>query len=87
MGLVAMLKKYSAAREKTHSLSHYLYFYSAVYQFTFCAENVQGIHNTAVDALPRDMMSLFSSLFTQAVQTQTPSPLLDLLLIYRPNWE
>ena len=86
MGVVAMLWKYSAAREETHNLLRCLYFYAAVYQFSFCAEHVPGVHNTAADALSRDNMPLFFSLFPQAVQTRVPTPLLDLLLIYQPNW-
>ena len=82
MGVVAKLRKYSAAREETHKLLRCLYFYAAVYQFSFCAEHVLGVHNTAADAFFHDNMPLFFSPFPQAVQTRVPT---DLLLTCQPN--
>ena len=86
MGVVAILRRYSAGSEVTHHLLRCLYFYSALFQFEFSAEHIPGVQNVAVDALSHDNLVLFSSLLPQATQVQIPAPLLDLLLIQRPDW-
>ena len=86
MEVVAILRRYSAGSEVTHHLLRCLYFYSALFQFEFSAEHIPGVQNVAADALSRDNLVLFSSLLPQATQVQIPAPLLDLLLIQRPDW-
>ena len=77
LGVVAILRKYSASNEVTHHLLHCLYFYSSFFQFEFSAEHVPGLQNNAADALLRNNITLFSSLLPQATKMQVPVVLLD----------
>ena len=86
MAVIAMLKKRSAKGEVAHHLLRCLYFYAAFFQFDYTADHVPGILNTAADALSRDNISLFSSLFPQAAEVEVPPALMDLLVTQRPNW-
>ena len=58
----------------------------AIYQFEYSAEHIPGLLNSAADELSRNNVTAFHSLVPQAVQTQVPASLLDLLVTQRPDW-
>ena len=62
------------------------YFYSAFFQFQYSVEHISGTHNTAADALSRNNLTLFSSLVPQAVKTDIPPAVVELLVTQRPDW-
>ena len=86
MGVVGILQKRSARSPVTHHLLRCLYFYSAFFQFEYNAEHIPGIENIAADALSRNNINLFSSLFPQATHFDVPASLQELLLTHRPGW-
>ena len=53
-------------------------FFSAYFSFTFSAKHIPGALNSAADALSRNNLALFSSLFPQVQQHGIPSCLMDL---------
>ena len=65
-----------------------LAFISAKFQFYLFATHVQGKRNVIADALSRNKMHLFRSLYPQAhmLPTEIPEALLDLLIIRKPDW-
>ena len=86
MAVVAVIQKRSA---KNDLLTHFLRcicFYGAYFHFEFSASHVPGEHNTAADALSRDNLTLFASLFPQVPLLSVPLPLLNLILHQPPKW-
>lgn len=59
---------------------------SALFQFHYSVEHVLGVFIVATDALSRDNLLLFSHLLPQALPSQVPPSLLDLLLVRKPDW-
>ena len=84
--VVAILQKRSAKDPITHHLVWCFYFYSAFFQFQYSIEHISGTHNTAADALSRNNLTLFSSLVPQAVKTDIPPAVVELLVTQRPDW-
>jgi len=62
-----------------------LAYIQARWQVSVVAEHIPGIHNNLADALSRDKLSTFHSLFPQANSQPTPIPeaIMDLT---RPDW-
>ena len=85
MGVVAILRRYTAGGDISHHLIRCLYFYASFWQFEFSAEHIPGVQNTAADAVSQNNLTLFSSLFPQATRVHIPVVLQDLLL-QRPDW-
>ena len=86
MAVVAILRTRSTRDAAALHLLRCLYFYTAYFQFEYTVEHVPGVLNTAADAISRDNITLFSSLFPQATQATVPQPLLNLLISQRPDW-
>ena len=63
-----------------------LLFYAALFGFQFIAKHVPGVLNVAADAISRNNTSLFLSLVPQIPMVAIPQPVLDLLIIEKPNW-
>ena len=63
-----------------------LYFYSAHYQFMFTAAHIPGLKNVAADALSRNNLHLFYSLFSQVPRHTIPHSLVKLFLLQVPDW-
>ena len=65
-----------------------LAFIAAKFEFNIWAQHIKGVDNTLADALSRNDLPLFISLHSQASQLPTtiPAPLLNLLIVSRPNW-
>ena len=74
---------------KDHLLMHLvrcLVFYAAFFGFQFVAQHVPGVLNSAADAISRNNIPLFLSIFPQVPRVTVPQQLLDLLVIKRPDW-
>jgi len=65
-----------------------LHFFTATHQIGIVACHMPGIHNTAADALSRNMMKVFFDSTPQARhKADRVSPqLLNMLLLQRPDW-
>ena len=86
MAVVDVLRSRTSRDPLLMHLLRCLVFYAAVYHFDFMAEHLPGTHNIAADALSRNNLVLFSSLFPQIVQVPIPQPVRDLLVEAKPNW-
>ena len=69
-------------------LARCLAFITARFDLHMQASHIKGIDNILADALSRDNLSLFHSLHLQADKDATPipEPLLDLLILSKPDW-
>ena len=65
-----------------------LAFIMAKCEFFLFASHIKGQHNKIADALSRDNVPLFRTLYPQAQlhPTVIPSALLDLLIVEKPDW-
>ena len=86
MGVVAILQKRSANNAMALHLLRCLYFYAAFYRFEYVSQHIPGVVNVAADAISRNNLTLFFSLFPQATRVSIPKPLEDLLVIQQPDW-
>ena len=86
MAVVDILTSHTSKDQLLMHLLRCLVFYAAFYGFSFIAEHVPGVTNTAADAISRDNISLFLSLVPQIPRMAVPQPVLDLLVTRRPNW-
>ena len=86
MAVVDLLKKRSSPHPLLMHLLRCFFFYSAFFSFDFVVEHVEGASNTAADAISRNNLSLFASLFPQVNRIQVPQVVIDLLVVQRPNW-
>ena len=86
MAVVDVLRSRTSRDPLLMHLLRCLVFYAAVYHFDFMAEHLPGTHNIAADALSRNNLVLFSSLFPQIVQVPISQPVRDLLVEAKPNW-
>ena len=84
--VVAILHRQFGRSMIDRHLLRCMYFYSAFYQFHFTVEHIPGVLNRAADALSRDNLTLFSSLFPQASQAHIPPSVMDMLVTQQPNW-
>ena len=88
MATVAIINSGTSHNSEAMHLVQCLTFIAAKFQLTISAVHIPGETNTLADALSRNNLPLFFSLFPQACQHQTPLPaaLVDLLLETRPDW-
>ena len=86
LAVVQVIKNMNAANQLLCNLLRCLYFYAAHYRFTFTAEHIPGVKNVAADALSRDNLPLFHSLFPQVPRHTIPHTLAQLLLLQIPDW-
>lgn len=86
MSVVDIIKSHTSKDSLLMHLLRCLVFFAAYYGFQFQAENLPGVNNTAADAISRNNVPLFLSLVPQIPQVVIPQPVLDLLIIRRPNW-
>ena len=63
--VVSVIQRRSAKDPTLLHLLRCLYFYAALFRFSYCPLHLPGISNVAADALSRDNMSLFLSLVPQ----------------------
>ena len=85
-----MVKVLSKGAAKDSSLSHLmqcLALLATFHGFHICAVHVPGRLNDAADALSRNNLSLFHSLYPQAHQeSPVPLPVVQLLVSQIPDW-
>lgn len=86
MAVVEVIRKRSSTDRHVMHLLRCFVFYAAVHHFTFTAEHIAGANNTAADAISRDNLTLFASLFPQVQQTPISQSILDILVEKRPDW-
>ena len=86
MAVVQVVRNLNASNPLLCHLLRCLYFYSAHFRFTFSATHIPGVQNIAADALSRQNLSLFRSLFPQLPQHTVPLALVDLFLRQTPDW-
>ena len=86
MSVVEVLRSGTTREPLLMHLLRCFVFYAAVYHFSFTAVHVPGTLNGAADALSRNNLPLFVSLFPQMPQVPIPQPVRDLIVDVRPNW-
>ena len=86
MAVVEILRKRTSSDPQVMHLLRCFVFYAAVYHFTFTAEHIAGVHNTAADAISRNNITLFCSLVPQVRRTIIPQAVLELLVNQKPDW-
>ena len=86
MAVVAVIQKCSAKNDLLTHFLHCICFYGAYFHFELSASHVPGERNTAANALSRDYLTLFASLFPQVPLLSVPLPLLNLVLNQPPKW-
>ena len=86
LAVVQVARNLNAADLLLCNLLRCLYFYSAHYHFTFSAVHIPGVKNVAADALSRNNLPLFHSLFPQVPRHTIPHSLVELFLLQIPDW-
>ena len=86
IAVVAVLSSRTAQSPLLMHLLRCFSFYSAYFRFHFSAVHIPGVENEAADALSRNNMPLFFSLVPNTPQFKIPQPLMDLLVVKRPDW-
>ena len=86
MAVVNILNSRTSKDQLFMHLLRCLVFYSAFFRFHFVAEHVPGVLNVAADAISRNNLPLFFSIFPQIPRVAIPQSVLDLLVTRRPNW-
>lgn len=88
MATVNILSSGKSHNKEAMHLMRCLAFTKAKWQISVVAEHIPGIQNTLADALSRDKLSIFHSLFPQVNSQLTliPAAIVDLLVIIRPDW-
>lgn len=88
MAVVHIVNHGSSKNRDAMHLARCLAFITAKFDFYMIASHIKGANNTKADALSRDNLQLFRSLHPQAEPegAQIPQPLLDLLVLSRPDW-
>ena len=82
----AVVEILTSRTSKDHLLMHLVRCLAAFFGFQFVAQHVPGVLNTVADAISRNNIPLFLSIFPQVPRVTLPQPLLDLLVIKRPDW-
>ena len=82
---MGVVHAFTAGMARDEVLMHY---FMAWCQIGREARHVAGIHNIAADALSRNKMTVFFKSSPQACReaVKVSTPLLDMLLIQRPDW-
>ena len=84
--VVQVIQNLNATEPLLCSLLQCLYFYFAYYQFTLTTAHIPGVKNVATDALSRNNLPLFHSLFPQVPRHTIPHNLIELYLLRIPDW-
>ena len=62
------------------------FLYASVHHFDIVGEHIAGVHNAAADAISRNNLALFSSMFPQVPHVPIPQSVRDLLVEIQPDW-
>ena len=83
--VVSTINHRSSQNQDTMNLTRCLAFISAKLDIHIVASHIRAINNTLANALSRNNLSLFRSLYPQASPEPTAIPL-DLLVVTKPDW-
>ena len=88
MAVVYAINKGAAKDPQLSRLLRLLFFFTAAHEVTIVARHVPGEDNTLADALSRNKLPLFHSLYPQAHRQQAavPHPLQELVLGQELRW-
>ncbi len=86
--VVACINSGTSHSQEAMHLRRCLAFIAANHNFHIFSSHVKGVDNVRADTLSRDNLELFMVLQPQANGTPTtiPPPLLDLLIVSKPDW-
>lgn len=85
MSVVAMVNSGTSKEESLMDLLRCFYLYAACYRFHYDVVHIPGVDNTVADALSRNKLSVFTSIFPQG-PSLVPSAVLDLVVFRQPQW-
>ena len=85
MAVVQVVQKLNTSKPRLSHLLRCVYFYSACSSSHFL-QHIPGVQNIVADALSRQKLSLFHSLFPQLPQHTVSLALVDLYLKHTPDW-
>ena len=86
MAVVAVLQRQAPRDKLLMHMLRCLCLYAAAFGFEFSSTHIPGSQNIAADALSRNNLPLFSSLFPQVPFTPVPWEVEELLLHCPPDW-
>ena len=88
VAVVAILNQNSSRDREVIHLVRCVAFITAKFQFLLSASHIPAVENTAADALSRNKLDIFHSIYPQANSSPAPLPaaLLNLLLLSKPDW-
>ena len=88
MAVVSIINRGSSKNKEAMHLARCLAFIAGKFEFHMEAIHIKGANNILADALSRNNLPLFQSLYPQADQESSliPESLLDLLIISKPDW-
>lgn len=86
--VVSIVNQGSSKNNQAMHLRRCLAYLAASWHFHMVATHIRGVDNTLADALSRDNLPLFRSLYPQASPNPAaiPEAVLDLLYLQEPNW-
>ena len=86
--VVTIIGKGSSRDKEAMHLARCLAFFQAEFDVVLVASHIKGVENVLADALSRNDLKKFRAQCPQAAAepTAVPEPLLDLLLIRKPDW-
>ena len=84
--VVSLLNSLSSKDRLLMHLLRCLSFYAAYHRFSFESTHIPGIENTAADAISRNNLALFCSLFPHTQQVTIPQSAMSLLVTVQPDW-
>ena len=88
MAVVSIVNHGSSKNHEAMHLARCLAFIAGKFDFHMEATHIKGADNLLADALSRDNLPLFQSLYPQADQeaSQIPESLIDMLILSKPDW-
>ena len=86
--VVSIVNQGSSRNSQAMQLTRCLAFLAAKWEFHIIASHIKGVDNILADALSRDNLPLFRTLYPQAspVPAVIPEAVLDLLFLREPEW-
>ncbi len=86
MAVVAILRSHTGRGEIVGHLLHCFFLYVAIHNLLYSVVHIPGTAIIAADALSRDNLPLFCSLYPQVPRQDIPQSLMDLLVTDMPDW-
>ena len=88
MAVIHIVNHGTSKNQEAMHLARCLAFIAGKFDFHMEALHIKGADNILADALSRDNLSLFRSLYPQADReaSSIPESLLDMLIVSTPDW-